>query len=213
MVEKIINNKNFDIELFRKSSIVKNYNDERLFHLKKSIEHISIDGSVLEFGVFDGNTLNFISCLLKNDTCWGFDSFEGLPENWITDKNKLKIKFKKGHFKTNIPIVNKNVKLVKGYYNETLSDWVKNNLIPIKFLHIDCDLYSSTKTIFQELNSIIVTGTVIVFDEMYHWSEDKYNNWKEGEYKALQEWLTEYNREITIIHRNTYMQCAIKVIK
>src|SRR5690348_1613003 len=40
--------------------------------------------SYVEFGVFKGETLRYWSKLLKhpNSTLHGFDSFEGLPEDW-----------------------------------------------------------------------------------------------------------------------------------
>ncbi len=49
-------------------------------------------------------------------------------------------------------------------------------------MHVDCDIYSSTKTIFDLLASRIVAGTVIVFDEYFN-----YPGWRHHEYKAFQE--------------------------
>ncbi len=54
-------------------------------------------------------------------------------------------------------------------------------------MHIDCDLYSSTKTIFDNLAEQIVPGTVIVFDEYFN-----YPNWQQHEHKALQEFVNEH---------------------
>jgi hypothetical protein len=53
---------------------------------------------------------------------------------------------------------------------------------PIAFMHVDCDLYSSTKTIFEFLGDAIGPGTVILFDEYFN-----YPNWEQHEYKAFQE--------------------------
>ena len=56
------------------------------------------------------------------------------------------------------------------------------------FIHIDCDLYSSTKTIFELLGERICPGTVILFDEYFN-----FHNWQKHEYKAFQEFVKEHN--------------------
>ena len=145
---------------------------------------------------------------------WGFDSFEGLPEDW--DVNSGATKWKKGCFGLKeLPKVPANVELVKGWFNESLPIWLKNNdKKPIKFLHVDCDLYSSTKTLLSMLNNLIIKGTIIIFDEMYSWGGGiNYTLWKDGEYKALKEWMEENNREFKTISRNMFMQCAIQITK
>ena len=55
---------------------------------------------------------------------------------------------------------------------------------PVAFLHVDCDLYSSTQTIFAQLKSRIVPGTVIVFDEYFN-----YPGWEGHEYQAFAEFI------------------------
>ena len=67
------------------------------------------DGLILEFGVFSGVTVNRISTV-TNKTVYGFDSFEGLPEDWGRGMNK-------GFFKCDLPEVNNNVELVVGWFN------------------------------------------------------------------------------------------------
>jgi hypothetical protein len=209
-----VNASNLKIDLFINAKTLSE-NDihlSRKKHLEYSLEQTSLQGSVLEFGVFEGTTINIISEYFANRSVWGFDSFEGLPEDWITDNKKLR--WPKGHFKVdNLPIVNKNVKLVKGWFDETLSKWINDHKDPISFLHIDCDLYSSTNTILTLLNPFIKKGTIIVFDELYHWSKPKkYTAWKDGEYKALAQWLETYDRNIEILSRSNYMQATIKVL-
>jgi len=64
---------------------------------------------------------------------------------------------------------------------------------PVRFMNIDCDIYSSTKTILELFTKQIVPGTVIVFDEYIG-----NLNWREDEFKAFQEavfkqgWKYEY---------------------
>jgi hypothetical protein len=63
----------------------------------------------------------------------------------------------------------------------------------VRFINIDCDIYSSTKTVLDCLAPRIVPGSVLVFDE-YIGNEQ----WREDEYKAFQEaaqtygWKYEY---------------------
>jgi hypothetical protein len=212
---KKLTKENFSIDLIsaaKQSKYKEHWQEDREQHLIEAMSFVNIEGNILEFGVFNGTTINIISNIFSKDTVWGFDSFEGLPEDWKTNNKKLK--WPKGHFKVNeLPTVNKNVNLVKGWFDKTLLSWVNNNTSNIKLLHIDCDLYSSTKTVLSLLNHLIVPGTVIIFDEMYNWKNPKdYSLYYEGEYKALYEWLNEYNREVEILSRNNYMQCAMRVL-
>jgi len=135
------------------------------------------DGQILEFGVFSGRTINHISSL-ANQTIYGFDVFSGLPEKWWTGHEK-------GAFaRNNLPAVNSNVELVVGLFEDTLDTFLESHREPIALLHIDCDLYSSTKFIFRKLHDLITSGTVIVFDEYFN-----YPGWVHHEFKAFQEFV------------------------
>lgn len=158
-------------------------------------------GGYLEFGVFEGTSINIISAAKPDEIIYGFDSFEGLPEIW-------RYSYDKGTFNLNgkFPRVNENVRLIKGWFNETLPAFVKEHPEPCAFIHVDCDLYSSTKTIFAELKNQIVSGTVIAFDEYFN-----YPGWQEGEYKAFMEFTAENNLEFEYIARTSHMQVAVKI--
>src|ERR1043166_5216946 len=139
---------------------------------------ISGDRLICEFGVFSGTTINFLAKLTTR-TVFGFDSFEGLPEAWPPD-------LPKGYFALKrLPHVRRNVTLVKGWFHETLPGFVEQNPGMVGFVHMDCDLYSSTKIVFDLLEPRLAAGAVIVFDEYFN-----YPNWEEGEYKAFNELLT-----------------------
>jgi hypothetical protein len=49
-------------------------------------------------------------------------------------------------------------------------------------MHVDCDLYSSTKSVLNALGAQLVPGSVIVFDE--YWN---YPGWRQHEHRAFQE--------------------------
>jgi len=75
-------------------------------------------------------------------------------------------------------------------------------------LRIDFDLYSSTKTIFNELNDRIQAGTIMVFDEYFN-----YPGWKKGEYLALKEFCQKYNFNYKCISYCEYgQQVAIRIL-
>ncbi len=153
---------------------------DRVALVKSVLEQPLIKGLYLEFGVFQGHSINYISSMVPLETVHGFDSFEGLPESWMPG-------FDKGMFEvSSLPPVNSNVQLIKGWFNETLPPFLTGNEHNCAFIHVDCDLYSSTKIIFNELKNRIVDGTVIVFDEYFN-----YPNWKSGEFKAFNELIEE----------------------
>lgn len=216
MVSNIINKTNLSIEQFIQTPITnkgKGAVEDRMNHLTYVLSKVSNLGSFLEFGVYAGATINLIADMFSNETIWGFDSFEGLPEDWVTTDNKLIMP--KGHFSvTNLPEVRNNVRLIKGWFDQSLPMWLENNTNNISFLHIDCDLYSSTKTVLNLLNPYIVRGTIISFDELYHFGNPKkYTKWEQGEFKALKEWVEAFDRSFEIISRNRHMQSSIRVLK
>jgi tetratricopeptide (TPR) repeat protein len=145
-----------------------------------AIDAAKLDGLNLEFGVYNGKSIRRIA-LLVNQEIHGFDSFEGLPEKWNDEP--------KGSYSAEgyLPEVPKNVVLHKGWFNETLPVFIKDFNAPIRFLHIDCDLYSSTKTILDLLADKIIAGTVIVFDEFIG-----YKSWDKDEFKAFNEAAQRY---------------------
>ena len=89
-----------------------------------------------------------------------------------------------------LPKVRDNVKLVKGWFNETLPPFLKEHTGKVGFLHVDCDLYSSTAFVLAQLKDWIRKGTVIVFDEYFN-----YPGWKQHEHKAFGEFSGETGLE------------------
>lgn len=145
--------------------------------LEFSVDQAEIrPGLFLEFGVHEGESIRVIANKL-NETIHGFDSFEGLPEAWKADSPK-------GAFdrKGLLPEVPDNVKLHKGWFEDTLPGFLKDNPGPISFLNIDCDLYSSTRFVLDQLSDRLMPGTVIHFDEYFNLP-----GWEQFEYKAWQE--------------------------
>lgn len=139
-----------------------------------------VKGSVLEFGVRHANSTRQLAKLAKQDV-HGFDSFEGIPEDWHNEG--------KGSYSTRgvIPKVPSNIHLHAGWFDATLPKFLETNAEQARLINIDCDIYSSTKTVLDLLSSRIVKGTVIIFDE-YIGNQ----HWREDEYKAFQEAVKTY---------------------
>lgn len=212
----IIDKNNYSIEHFHNSPQVvlehKKSLKRRLAHLDRALEYVQkTNGAILEFGVFKGSTITRIAEYFPKDIVHGFDSFEGLPENW--DVGHKVIAGSEFDRHGQLPVVPDNVKLWVGWFDETLPKYLRDYNNEIKLLHVDCDLYSSTVTVLESLNPFIVEGTIIILDDFYPWGKVGYDTWEEGEYKALKEWITKYDRAFTVLLHNNHQQCTIRIEK
>ena len=161
-------------------------------------------GLVLEFGVRHGNTISQIAKLAQQPV-HGFDSFEGIPENWQLGE-KIEAK---GSYSTKgiLPEVPKQVQLHVGWFDQTLPQFLMGNHDPVRLINIDCDIYRSTKTVLDLLAPHIVVGSVLVFDE-YIGNE----HWREDEFKALQEAVVQYQWQYEYLCFSFFTkQVAIKI--
>lgn len=160
--------------------------------LEASYKYAKLSGIVAEFGVYHGHSINEMSKYVSEPTIYGFDSFEGLPERWRDG-------YEAGHFATSKDDIwfDPKVKIYAGWFNETVP--VFKNDVPgiIKFLSIDCDIYSSAKYVLDSFKDTIVPGTVIFFDEFYN-----YPGWKNHEYKAFVEFVQENDVDFDYLYIN-----------
>lgn len=160
-------------------------------------------GLFIECGVHTGRSINHIAKNIKDITIHGFDSFEGLPEEWTG------FTMQSGDFDLNgeLPKVCKNVELHKGWFNETLPDFLKEKNEKIAFLHVDCDLYQSTLDVLNASLSYLQKGTIIVFDEFFN-----YPNWKNHEFKAFNEFIEKAGIEFKYISIG-HLQVGIEIVE
>lgn len=162
---------------------------DRFELLKFAVREISLPGLVLEFGVEKGASLRTLAEVYSGDV-HGFDSFEGLPHDW-SGTFEQRGKF---HMQGRKPVVPPNAKLHVGWFDKTLPDFLRETNGNAALVHIDCDIYESTKTVFDLLSPRIVPGTVIVFDEYFN-----YPAWKLHEYKAFKEFIEASGRRYKYI--------------
>lgn len=135
------------------------------------------DGLALEFGVYSGTTLKTIAAA-RSGGVFGFDSFDGLPESWRTG-------FPTGAFATTEPPDVPGAELVVGWFNDTLPGFmVEHADEPVAFVHVDCDVYSSTVTVLENVGPRLRPGTVLVFDEYFN-----YPSWQDHEHRAWTEFV------------------------
>jgi hypothetical protein len=178
--------------------------DEKREVRERGLASMLGQGLILEFGVWSGKTINMIADYVgPSRQVHGFDSFEGLPEDWFGQ-------FTKGRFHTQgkLPEVRSNVQLHVGWFDKTLPDFAAEHRENIAFLHVDCDLYSSTKTIFDLLGDRLVPGSVILFDEYFN-----YPGWREHEHRAFQELVQERSLKYRwIAYNRVEWNAAVQII-
>lgn len=89
--------KNKFLEILKNLQAFKSQEEIMLHYLHNSPPH----DLNLEFGVFEGKTINLCSSMYKDRQFYGFDTFEGLPEDWRDG-------FPKGFFNLNgnLPKIN-----------------------------------------------------------------------------------------------------------
>ncbi len=173
----------------------------KVFAILKALE-IKEEGLYLEFGVHKGKSINFLSNLIKDKIIYGFDSFEGLKEDWKGTQAT------KGTFNLNgkIPSLNKNILPIKGWIQDTLPIFLKRSE-NINFVHIDVDTYNTSNFILKTIKPFLNNGAIILFDELYNCI-----GWEENEYKALIENFNEKEYDYLAFSKEG-SQVLIKYIK
>lgn len=120
----------------------------------------------LEFGVAHGASFQWWMKENTNPTSrfFGFDTFEGLPENWGGF-------YSKGDMKADVPqLSDSRGRFIKGLFQDTLNPFIEENRGLLnnagrKVLHLDADLYSSTLFTLSQLYPFLKKGDIILFDE------------------------------------------------
>ena len=168
--------------------------------VKYVLGQIDAPGLHLEFGVGRGKSMRWIASAVEG-VVHGFDSFEGIQEHW--NGNPI------GAFaQKQVPKVPDNVELHVGYFDATVPGFLESHSDTIAFLHVDCDLYSSTVTIFELLGDRLRAGSVILFDEYYN-----FHRWQQHEFKAFQEFVEKSGLAYEYIaYSVTGQQAAVRVL-
>ena len=185
---------------------------DRLAQLKSALDLSPPESLALEFGVFKGVSLRALALAFPKRRFTGFDSFEGLPEAWRRSETST---YEAGHFALKaLPAMPANVDLVAGFFEDSLDAWLEANPGPVGFVHVDPDLYSAAKFVLDRLTDRLADGAVLVFDELADWKDEGvYPLWREGEWRALCEWLNEQGFCFRILSRSARFEAAIQVYR
>ncbi|CAJ1437217.1 unnamed protein product [Effrenium voratum] len=159
----------------------------------------------LEFGVFKGESINFLARRLQQlgvpkNRIFGFDSFQGLPEDW-RDGSLGGLSFRRGSFAVEeLPRVEDNVRLVRGWFNETVPAFragleAADGEVWIHLLHVDCDLYSSALEVLMTLAPFLKPGSLLVFDELVNFPQ-----FQTEELRAFFDFLQKHPWRFRVVH-------------
>ena len=160
-------------------------------------------GVIAEFGVWKGESINFFARNCPKAKVFGFDSFEGLEEDWYG------FRLQKGFFSTNgqLPKCERNVTLIKGWFEDTLPKFcLELQQEKIQLLHMDADTYKPTAYVLNSLTKNLGKGTIVIFDEYFG-----YPNFRLHEFKAWQELVNSEGLKYRYIGY-TEMQVAIEIL-
>jgi len=154
---------------------------------------------VYQFGVLTGLGLRAwleamprLGLSTANVTAWGFDSFQGMPEEssqFLRGSHKKDPRWQRGGLNSqrlmhlsdwsalkeavvrNIGFDSKRTKLIRGFFNESLAEGSalvqRLGMRPALLLDIDCDLYTSSKQAlsFMLRTGLLAPGSFVYYDD------------------------------------------------
>ena len=116
-----------------------------------------------EFGVAAGHSFKWWVDNSKNGSSrfFGFDTFEGLPEDWGT--------FSRSDMASSVPLMDDmRVKFFKGLFQNTVPGFLRgfsHQESNLKVIHFDADLFSSTLFALTTIAPWLRKGDILIFDE------------------------------------------------
>ena len=135
--------------------------DNRFQHLEYCFNQSPQSGFNLEFGVYKGQSLEYLSSL-TDVPIWGFDSFSG-PQN----ESVWNLRGEKNTQKAISSFIQKYKYIVEGYFEKTLPGWIKKNDVrDISFVHYDAGDYDSASYVMKTILPLMKNKSILVFDEL-----------------------------------------------
>lgn len=169
----------------------------------KALRFNGIDGDYAEFGSWGGMTFALAYEESRRHghaaTLWAFDSFQGFPSpqeskdthpEW--SEGKMATSLEQFHATcTANGIPREAYQVVPGFYDRTL-DTMPPTAEPanIALAYVDCDLYTSTKSVLRFLEPRLKHGMIVAFDDYFCWSASQ----RSGERQAMLELSSERPR-------------------
>jgi hypothetical protein len=137
-------------------------------------------GLNLEFGVRAGAGVNLFASL-TSEVVFGFDSFLGLKEDWGGALDSPAGRFSRGG---RLPKVRSNVRLVKGWFHETLPGFLEQHSSFVSFANVDSDTYEAAVSVLESIGGRLRIGSILIFDEYLG-----IPGWEHCEFRAWQEFV------------------------
>lgn len=196
---KFLITKNVDLSYFGHKSRQNFFESCRYY-----FQYNRVNGIYAEFGCCEANTfrisLNTLGVYGKPHDInhfYAFDSFEGMPEPKGIDKALM---WKKGICSTAeedfLKLLKKDrhrITTVKGFYESSLKNFQFPSATKIAMAYIDCDYYSSTKTVLKFLEEYLNHGMILAFDDWDCYFADN----KRGQRLAFSEWSKKIKNKFT----------------
>lgn len=158
-------------------------------------------GHIIELGVHQGASLNFIARCAAPRRVTGFDWFHGLPEAWPPDSHEP------GLFSTGGKLpehLEPNASVVVGKVEDTLKPWLAERGGPVSLVHFDMDLYEPTRFALHALPW--QHGSILAFDEI-----DSQERCSQHEQRAFWEWLNTTNFRPHFLGKRHYTSWVIQL--
>jgi hypothetical protein len=160
------------------------------------------DELLLDLGVWIGWSTRLISDACDR-TVYGFDTFEGLVEDWQVDDQTV---IKRGAFSLSDPFaqrfirdtgvslhnglpaaLGRKVQFIRGSTYQTLAPFLADRpAAPIRLFHMDLDTYESCLHALETCKDHFIEGSILVFDEYLVTN---------GEMRAFYEFQSQYELE------------------
>ena len=156
-----------------------------------------------EFGVWRASSFKYLINVFKKG--YGFDTFTGLPEDWLLGSDIEK----KGTYSSdgNVPKI-EGGEFIVGKFEDTLPVFFAESRPIASVINYDADLYSSTICALNFSKQVIDKDTILIFDEFII-----NPSWEQDEFKALNEFcsINQYSYEVIAVSFFT-KQVAVKLI-
>jgi tetratricopeptide (TPR) repeat protein len=148
-----------------------------------------------EFGVWMGDSFRYLMKSYKKG--FGFDTFEGLPEDWRSVPKGSYSSFGK------VPDV-PGGEFIVGEFDKTLPSFFASERPKAALINLDADLYGSTLSALKNARSIIDEQTVIIFDELII-----NEGWQQDEFKALNEFCALFELQYEVLAVSLYTKQVV----
>ncbi|WP_368639147.1 TylF/MycF/NovP-related O-methyltransferase [Castellaniella ginsengisoli] len=172
--------------------------------IREHLYHSGVSaGTYLEFGVFNGDSMWDAHAALRGFISHyvGFDSFAGLPSldandqaavglmpNWAEGTVRGGSRQQVFNQLVSKGIPKDQLTLHEGFYEDALPKIDRQALAALGPCHVclvDCDLYSSSKVVFEFIEPLLVEGTWLLLDDYFCYRGSP----RHGQRRAFEEWL------------------------